>query len=138
MATSPVSQTMGVITWETGFFAQITNIKHSGVKREAFDVTHMGVAAAGAGTYGNMLFLASKFIDGGMFEVEGHFNIDTLPPIGTAASSCTVKMGDSTTQGSLAASAFLTDWDVTGPLNGKMTFTAKLKISGAVTKTAGT
>lgn len=139
MASPAAGVTTGLaITFASGFFAQITDFSHSGVKRKAQSTAHMGLAAAGAGTYGNEPFIPGKIIDPGGLDIEGHYNPDTLPPIGSAAETVTVSVPGSTVPATLAGSAFMTDFDVKGPLDEVMKFTAKLKFSGAITRTAGT
>jgi hypothetical protein len=137
MATSAASITKGVITFETGFFAQITNIEWDGIERESVPTSHMGTAAAGANKFGNMTFIPSDLVDPGTLTVDFNFNPDTLPPIASAAATCTVAIGDSATQATWAASGFMTSIKFTGPLGDKMTAQAKVKLSGNVTRTAG-
>src|SRR5258708_30868457 len=138
MATSSDSQTKGVITFSSGFFAEILNIDWSGIKREILDVTNMGVAAAAGGTFGNKINIPSIYIDPGELSVEIQFNPDTLPPIASAAETVTVKMGNAATQATWVGSGYMHEFAPKMPLDGKvMTASAKIKFSGAVTVTGG-
>jgi len=125
------------ITFSSGFFAQITDVQWSGITRPAIKTSHMGTAAPAAGKFGNDTFIPGDLSDPGELQVEGHFNPDTLPPIDGAAETCTVSIPGSATPATWAGSAFMTNFEVGMPLEDKMTFTATLKFSGNITRTAG-
>ena len=136
MATSAASQSKGVITFSSSFFAQIIDLSWSGLAREAIDTSHQALTAA---QLGNKTFIGSKFVDPGELQVTGNFTIDTTVPMqgATAAETVTVAVGDSSTQGSWAASGFMTSFEWSGPFEDRMTFTCTIKFSGAITKTSG-
>ena len=138
MATSAASQAKGAITFSSSFFAQITSLNWSGISREAFDTSHMGLSLAGSGKFGNMTKIPSKLNDPGKLEVEFNFNPDTLPPIEGAAETVTVTIGDSSTPATWAGSGFMTEFSWEGPLQGIMKGKATITFSGNVTRTAGT
>jgi|CXWL01.1.fsa_nt_gi hypothetical protein len=139
MASPAVNVTTGLtITFQSGFFAQITDVQWSGISRPSIKTSHMGTAAPSAGTFGNDTFIPGDLSDPGELQVEGHFNPDTLPPIDSAAATCTVTIPGSSTPATWAGSAFMTGFEVSMPLEDKMTFTATVKFSGAITRTAGT
>lgn len=137
MATSTHSQALGVITYSTGFFAEILAIKLSGAgKADMIEVTNMGTPAT-TGTFGNKIYIQSFYVDGGEFDIQIQFNPDTTPPKGFSAA--TIKWGNSATQAAWAGSMCMSEMSVDAPLDGKvMNANCKLKISGAVTITAGT
>lgn len=126
------------IAFSTTFFAQITKIKHSGISRPALKTSHMGISLAGAGKFGNDTFIPGKLNDPGELEIEGNFNPDTLIPIEGAAEMLTLTIAGATTPATFAGSAFMTDFEWDGPIEGVMTYKAKVKFSGNVTKTSGT
>lgn len=113
------------ITFDSGFFAQILSVNHSGISRGSIDTTHMGTTTA-------RTFAATDLFDAGELEVEIHFNPDTRPPIDDAAETCTVTFPSTAT---LAGSAFMTGFQYGDPLEDKMTATATLKFSGDLTFT---
>lgn len=139
MATSSHSQTLGSITFQTGFFAEILDMQWGKIERQWIDATNMSITAASAGTFGNMVGFPSQYVNPGQLTVTVNFNPDTAIPIGAAAASCTVKMGNSSTQASWAGSASMISFEPNMPLDGKpMTAKAVLAFSGAITETAGT
>jgi len=137
MATSAASQSLGSITFNSGFFAQITDLNWSGIKREAIETSHQGLALAGAGKFGNKTFIASKLNDPGEMKVSGNFNPDTLVPIEATAETITVSIGDSSTKANWTGTGFMTDFEWSGPIEDRMTFSATIKFSGNITKNAG-
>lgn len=125
-----------VITFDSGFFAEITSVSWSGISRPSIDVSHMGIAAAGAGDFGNALFLPGDIVDPGELSLELHFNPNDAIPIASAAETITITwplVGVDVTANTFAGSGFMTDFEITGSLEEKMTATATLKMSGAVT-----
>ena len=139
MASPAAGNAVGsTITFSSGFFAQITDIQWSGIKRNAIETTHFGTALAGANKFGNRTFIVSKLNDPGELKVKFNFNPDTLPPIEGAAETVTVSVAGSATPATWAGSGFMTDLEVSMPMDGVMEATATLKFSGNVTRTAGT
>lgn len=133
MASSPAGKGDGTtITFATGFFAQITDINWSGVKRESIPLPHMNLSAAGANTFGNLPKTPGTIVDPGSLEVTINFNPDTDPPIGAAASTCTVTFAGGATW---AGSAFMTEMSAAIPMGGVMSMRVKLEFSGAITMT---
>ena len=138
MATTSHSQALGVITFSSGFLAEILDIGISGIKRDILDCTNMSIAAAGGGKFGNKIFIPSFYVDPGDLTFEIQHQPDTLPPIASAAETVTVKLGNSATQASWAGSGFMYDYAVKAPLDGTvMRATCKIKWTGNVTVTAG-
>ena len=115
------------ITFDSGFFAEIVSVNHTGLSRAAINSSHMGTTVAHT-------FTAAKLFDPGQLEVELHFDPDTRPPIDDAAATATVTFPGGDTW---AASAFMTDFEYTGPFEDKMTARGTLKYSGNITVTPG-
>lgn len=113
------------ITFASGFMAEILNVNHSGISREAVDDTHMGTTTARS-------FQPSDLYDPGELSVELQFDETTKPPITNASETVTVTFPSGTTW---AATGFMTGFEYTDPLEDKMTATATLKFSGDITVT---
>ena len=129
------------ITFDSGFFAQILDISWGGIGRVSVETSHMGVAAAGAGKFGNKEFIAGELVDPGEVTVELNFNPITDPPIGSAAETFTLTFpiyGNDATATNYSGTGFFTSWEFGVPLEDRMTATATVKISGNVTITDAT
>jgi len=128
------------ITFSSGFIAELTDINWSGISREAIETSHMGLAAAGSGKFGNRTFLPGELIDPGTLECEIAFDPDTLPPIAGAAETVTITWplpSGQTTAGTFACSGFMTDFSLSAQLEGsRMTANVTIKLSGECTVTA--
>ena len=138
MASAAANVSTGLtITFASSFFLQITNVDWSGISRPSIKTSHMGTAAPAGGTFGNDTFIPGDLSDPGSLEVEFNFNPDTLPPIDSAAATCTVTIPGSATPAAWAGSAFMTEMNVAMPLEDLMVGKGTLKFSGAITRTAG-
>lgn len=135
--TDGATLTAGTSAWT----AQLTEISMDGISRTAVDITHLDLTAAGAGKWGEMLFAPADYVDPGSLNISGHYDPDDKPPIDAVPETWTIAFdlvaGDSTAT-SLAGSGFMTDFNWTGTLNDKVTFTATIKFSGNITITAAT
>ena len=127
------------ITFQSGFFANVTDISLSGITRESVDVTNF------ASTNGWKEYMPSLMQDMGELEVELIHNTSTDPPSrdggdSVAAETVTVTFqtgsGESS-GGSIACSGFMTSYDISVPGEDKVTATATLKFSGEPTFTDG-
>ncbi len=124
----------------SGWTAEQLLISPGTTSRPSIPTSHLATAAAGVGEHANATFMPGEIVDAGTIEVEGHFNPDTEPPIDQPAETWTIQWpasGGDATGPSWAASGFMTDFTPTGSLDDKMTFTASIKWSGNVTRTAG-
>lgn len=115
------------ITFDSGFFAEILSVNWSGISRESIDTSHMG-------TTGGMTFTPGDLYDPGELQVEMAFVPGTSPPYDGAAETCTVTWPDAGAA-TWAASGFMTGFEVTGPLEERMTATGTVKLSGNITIT---
>ena len=116
----------GSISFSSSFLAEITNIAHDGIAREAINTSHMGST-----NWHN--FIPEELADPGELTVELNFDQDATPPITATAESVTVTLPDGTATASWAASGFLTGFQWNAPDADKMTATATIKFSGAIT-----
>lgn len=131
MAGGPVDLGTGAsIAFATSAFsAELTAINGSGMSRASIDTTHLGNTPA-------MTFQPGDLVDYGEFEIEIHLNPNNQPPIDQPKETVTITFplfaGD-TTPATWAASAFMTNFDFTIPLEDKMVATATIKVDGIVT-----
>jgi hypothetical protein len=124
------------ITFGTsGFTASIMSVRWSGISRPSVPTSHMGTAAAGANKFGNATFLPGEIIDPGEMTLELQFNPQTNIPIAAVPETITVTWplvtGDST-PANWSGSGFVTVFEITDPLDEKMTATMTIKMSGNV------
>jgi len=119
--------TGSTITFSSGFFGEILSIGWSGISREAIETSHMG-------TTGGRTFIPGDLYDPGELSVELNFEAtdDVTTPIAAAAETVTVTFPGSDTW---AASGFMTSFEITDPLEDKMTASATIKFSGDITVT---
>jgi len=122
------------ITFQSGFFAEITDVKISGIARESVDVTNF------ASTNGWKEFIPSEMKDGGELEVEIIHDTNDAAPVDQASETVTITFplkGAESSGATYASSGFMTNYDITVPGEDKITATATIKFSGAPTVTAG-
>jgi len=141
MAGTAVDNATGILVVfnTTSFAPQIVNVAWGGIERAVIDVSHMAVAAAGSGKFGNMLFIPGDLSNPGQLTLDIHHNPDTEPPIDQPAETIDVTYpvfaGDST-GAKWSASGFLVSYEMTGELESKMTAVVVVQFSGNVTQTA--
>ena len=124
----------------SGWTAQFTGIIPGGFTRESIETSHLALAAPSAGTFGNRTFIPGDLSDPGQIEIEGSYNPDDIPPIDAVAETWTIQYeasGGDSSGASLAGSGFMTDFNPTGAIEEKLGFTATIKFSGPITRTAG-
>lgn len=127
------------ITFQSGLFAEIRGVRRSGLARDSLETTHMG------STNGWRTFMPSDLKDPGEIEVDLLFDPATKmaaikTAIAAAAETITItypiKSGH-TNPATDACSGFMTSFDSDDPHDAIMTGTAKLKLTGEPTFTAG-
>ena len=121
------------ISFSSGFFAWITNISLTGIRRESLETTNM--ATTGART-----FRGEILENYGEMRVSLQFNAATSIPIDSAAETITITwpiQDGGTVAPTWALSGFMTGFEVTADMNSIMTATATIKFSGTITITAG-
>ena len=121
--------TGATITFSTGFFAEILAINSADWSREVIETTHMGTTTA-------RTFTPSTLYDSGTFSVELLMVPGTTPvtPMTAAAETVTVTFPDVGTA-TYAASGFMTEFSYSIPLGDRITATASIKFTGAITVT---
>ena len=110
-----------------GFTPEILSLSWSGISREAIDTSHMG-------TVGARTFLPGDLHDPGELTAEVHLKSTEAPPITAAATTLTLTfpaVGTAATD-AWTASAFMTGFELTDPLEDKMTGSATFKITGDI------
>lgn len=112
------------------FTPELLSLSWSGISREAVDTSHMG-------TVGGRTFLPGDLHDPGEVTAEVHLNSTEAPPIATTSAPVTTLTVTFPAVGTAAtdawtASAFMTGFEFTDPLEDKMTATATFKITGDV------
>jgi hypothetical protein len=127
------------ITFGTsGFAAELTSVKMSGISRAIIETSHLATPAATTGTIGSKTFLAGKLSDPGELAIEGHFDADLEPPVEGDPETITITFpladGESTAS-SWSFSGQMTNYEFGAPLEDKMTFTATVKAVGPITVT---
>lgn len=130
------------ITFGTsGFSAEVTSIKMSGISRSIIETSHLGTSPAGAGEIGSKTFLAGKLSDPGEVSIEGHFDADLTPPLEASPETITITFpladGESVAS-KWSFSGQMTAYEFSAPLEDKITFTATIKAVGPITVTEAT
>ena len=118
------------IAFQSGFFAEVLDVRVSGMHRDAIETTH------GTSTNGWRTFIPSDLMDMGQLEVDLNFNADATPPIDTDAESVTIvfPVPSGLSNGAqMQGIAFMTDMDGAFPIDDRMTASFTLKYSGAPT-----
>jgi hypothetical protein len=110
----------------SGFTMELLSVSWTGIERAAIDSSHMG-------TTGGRTFLDGDLYDPGEVVADVHLNTTEAPPITAAATTLTIKFPPNTvTNDTWTASAFMTGFEFTDPLEDKMTATATFKCSGSI------
>jgi hypothetical protein len=129
---APMQGHSAAITFGTGFFAWITDINPSSMRREALETTHSATTTA-------RTFIPEKLVNYGDLRVTMLFDASKDPPIEGAAESITITYpmaAGATTAATWTGTGFMTAYEPTVPINGIMTATATIKWTGAVTVNA--
>ena len=118
--------TATTVTFGTSAFAfELLDVSGSGnLSREAIDVTHMGSSSFRA-------FMPSDLKDGGEFSLQGHYGGLASPPVASTGETITIAWGGTTD--TWAFPGFMTEYTPGAPLEDKMTFSATIKVAGAIT-----
>ena len=104
------------------FGMELMTVSWTGIERAAIDTSHMG-------TTGGRTFIPGDLYDPGEIVAEVHLNTTDEPEITGAAAALTITFPDAETW---SASAFMTGFEFTDPLEDKMTATATFKCSGSI------
>lgn len=122
------------ITFQSGFYACVTNVEWSGISRESHDTSCNS-------TTGAKTFIPGALYDPGELQVEGYFDAEESPvtPMTAAPETVTVTFPLQTGQATAAnwaASGFMTEYSFSDPMDGIIEFSSTIKLSGAITVTA--
>lgn len=112
------------VSFASGFLAEILSISGPTMSRGSVDMSHMGTTT-------NKVFKPTDLSDMGELTVELLFIPQDTPPINDAPESIAITFPDSAAS-VWTFTGFLTGFDVTDPLEDRMTATAKIKITGGV------
>lgn len=107
----------------SGFSMQVTNVNHTGINRGQIESTHLGTTTA-------RTFKPKRLYDPGQLEIEGHYDPSKAAPITGAVEVITVTYPNGETK---SFSGFLTDFRDVAPLEERMSFSATIKATGALT-----
>lgn len=113
----------------TGFTAEIMNVDGAAMTREVIDTSHMGSTTW-------RTFIPGDLSDPGEVTFEFNFDPDEQPPINAPAETITITFP--VPQGmaagaTLVGTGFISSWEFSDPFEDKMTGTATIKWSGALT-----
>lgn len=143
MAGTPVDVGTGsIIAFGTSAFtSELLNVDWGTIERPAIETTHMGTAAPGAGKIGNATFIPGDITNPGEIVVEVHFDPDKTPPINPSdvAEVITITWPKVPADASAAkweGQGFVKSFDISDPLEDKMTATITIQMTGNVTLTA--
>lgn len=125
--------TGATLTFASGFFAQVTDIRWDEVDRQNFDVTDWHTDPAPDGRFGDKQFDLADLVDPGSLVIEMHFNPITDLPLDDAETLELLFPASSGAAARYLASAFLTEVEFQAPLENVMVATATVKLSGEVT-----
>ena len=118
------------VTFASGFLAEILNVNDGDMSRQSIEASHS--------TSTEKEYLPGVLVDQGQLEVEIAFDPKATPPINSAAETVTVTYPDGSTW---ARSGFMERFRHTVPVQpqeDRMTATATIKFTGALTVTPGT
>jgi hypothetical protein len=134
-----IAGTYSSVTFATsGFTANITNIRWSGITRTAIDTSHMGVPQPAPGDFGNRFYIPSGFSDPGELVLDVHFSPDSTYPLHTEPEIVTViwpKAATDAVAPTWSGLCFCRQLEINDPMDEKMTGTMTLKFSGPITRT---
>ncbi len=117
-----------IVTFSSGFIANLEDVEWSGISRDAVETTHME-------TSGGQTYVPAGNYDPGNLTVSWqHDHDETSPPVTSSAEACTLTFPDATANWS--ASAFMVDYGLTCPDKDKMMANATLKFTGSITFTS--
>ena len=118
--------TGATITFDSGFFAEVLDIRPCSAAREAVNVSHMGTTDAHE-------FKPVDLVDWGEVTVELGLFPGTAPPIDDSPETITITFPDSASTTWVWANSFMTAFEAQVPLEDKMTATCRIKLNGKPT-----
>lgn len=126
----------------SGFTAEVTEYAFSPISRKAVRTTHFSTPQAGTGQFGGHTYIPVKLVDPGYLTMSLSFNPQRPPPIMGPPEAITLtyplEEGYATPARWSNFTGFVTDWSLGIPVEGRMTASIEIKLSGLVTQIAGT
>lgn len=110
----------------SGFSFDLLNVDWSGIAREAINTSHMGTTTSHTK-------MPTDLKDSGQITLEGAFIGNLDPPLNGAAETVTIDYAGEGAGYRWSASAFIVGFDITAPLEDKMTFSMTLEVTGNIT-----
>jgi len=121
--------TKASISFQSGFFAEILDFTGPSLSRAVIDVTHLGSTDWREK-------LPGSFVDGGQLSVNMAYIPDgTLPPILEDPESITITFSNNTTW---VFTGFMTGFNISNPLEDRLTAAVTIEVAGKITVTPGT
>ena len=117
------------IEFDSGFEADVTNVKHSGMKREKIDTTHM-LTGIEDGADPWMTSVPAEQVDPGDLELEIFHALSATPPIFNDPEPVTVTFTDGTSETN--ENSYMTDYEWEAVIDGVVKATVKVALSGLV------
>lgn len=125
--------TGSIITFASGFFAQILSINIGGMERTAAKITHM--ASTEGGNFGGHDYMPGDLTDLGSADMLIHFNPDTDPPIDAASETITFDWAGNGAGHKWSCNGIMTQYEPQGLdiADGAMTARCTVRLHGDVT-----
>lgn len=136
MTTARVAYLFDLVFGTTGFATHVLNISMTGLSRPSLPTSHMQTPQPGAGQLNNATFIPGKIIDGGGLQCQGHYDPNNVPPLKNAIETLTATwpMAEgSSVAATYSGPGFMTDFSITGQLDGIIECSFTLKSAGAWT-----
>lgn len=109
----------------SGFSFSLLDISGPGLSRDAVETSYMGTTTA-------KTFEPADLYDGGEFNVTGAYTGAVSPPITNAAETITIDWSGTGVGYKSTFSGFMTAFEPQAAIDERMTFTATIKVTGAV------
>ncbi len=114
----------GVLTF-AGFTSEIVGISGPSLARDSIDTTHHG-------TGNNFRTFIPGLVDPGELTIDCHFDPTETPGIDGNAAVLKITWPDTGSTKFQATEAFITGFDITDPIDDKMTASVTFKLSGSI------
>ena len=125
----------------SGFTAEVVSMDLGTIEAEDIDTTHLGSTAPVLANdeLGGKTYIPAPLQEPGEISLELHYNPDEVPPIGRE-DAITVQfppLAGQATGAKIESDGYMKSIEAGIPTNGKMTGTAKVKLSGILVVTPG-
>lgn len=113
-----------VISFDSGFLAEILEVTGPSMTRESIPSSHMG-------TTNDHTFLVAKLVDGGELTVSIAYDPSEVPPIHEDPETVTLTFPDSSAA-TKTFTGFMTAFEMSAPLEERATASCTIKATGAI------